>query len=168
VSEEQQDSSPPAPPGIGRQIRLTPWQRFAVPVLLGIPILALLGVFGESWDTASQATSNLELRLEYPTRYRYKMLNSLNLDVSNTSAGPIDTITVALDTAYASRFSTVVGIPTFEFPYTLELTDLPPGETRRVTIELQGERYGRHSGDLLVTSTAADTARLPVSTFIFP
>jgi hypothetical protein len=133
-----------------------------------IPVLALLGFFGESWATGEDRTAEISVETRYPSRYRYKTLNSVRLDVTNTSNGILDTVSVEVDTAYLSRFSTVVAIPAFEYPYLIELTDLGPGETRRVRVELQGEQYGRHRGEIRVSASGADTARVRLSTFIFP
>jgi hypothetical protein len=96
------------------------------------------------------------------------MLNSINTSVTNRSTRPIDTITVRLDSSYALRFSTVVFTPAAERAFEVPLTDVAPGETRLVVMEIQGERYGRHRGRLHIETPNGDTLAIPISTMIFP
>ena len=168
MSTEEEEPQPPGAPEIDRKLRVNTWQWIGVPLLLLIPLLGLVGVFGETRDTARVRTAELSVEVEYPTRNRYRMQDDLRLDLTNTAAGPLDTVVVEVDTAYASRFSSVVAIPAFERPYVIELTDLEPGETRRVRVQMQGERYGQHGGELRVSAGGADTARVVLRTFIFP
>lgn len=114
------------------------------------------------------ASTELDVRIDYATRYRYKMYNEMQVFVRNTSAQPIDTVTVAFDSAYISRFSDLAFIPSANQAFEVDLTDVQPGEVRQVWVELQGEYYGRHSGEVTATSGGPDTARARVSTIIFP
>lgn len=164
----EHEPQPPHAPDVSRHVHLHPWQWVGVPLLLLIPLLALLGVFGESRATVRAETAQIALELQYATRYRYKTINSLSLDVTNRTGAWLDTVTVEIDTAYVSRFSNVAAIPSFTGAYTIELTAVEPQETRSVRVELQGEHYGRHRGELRATASGADTARLQMSTFIFP
>lgn len=167
--EQQGDIlQPPKAPEIDRRFHLRRWQWIGIPLLLLVPVLAVIGFFGETRATAHARTSELAIQVEYPTRYRYKMINSLRLNVTNTSPGQLDTVTGLLDTSYPARFSTVVAIPPFEHPYSIPIVGLKPDEVRRVRVELQGEHYGRHTGELRITAGGADTAVIKLSTFIFP
>lgn len=161
---------PPYPraPEIDRRIGIPPWRLAGILLVLAVPTLAVAGVFGESWDHAGADGPNVSVRMEFPSRFRYKMLNSITAHITNRSAQPIDTISVRLDSSYALRFSTVVFTPSAERAYEVPLTDVAPGETRLVVVEIQGERYGRHTGRLRVASTSGDTISLPVHTVIFP
>lgn len=155
-------------PEIDRRIGIPVWRVAGMLVVLTVPVLAIGGVFGESWDRATADGPNVSVRVEFPTRFRYKMLNSITAHITNRSARPIDTISVRLDSSYALRFSTVVFTPAAERAYEVPLTDVAPGETRLLVAELQGERYGRHTGRLRVASTSGDTISVPVHTLIFP
>jgi len=159
---------PPEPPEIEPEFRLLPGQWVGICLLLAIPLLALAGVFGESRETGRARTAELAIQVSHPDRFRFKMLSGLRVDVTNTTAAVLDTVTIDIDTAYLGRFSTVAAIPAFERPYTIRLIDLEPGETRRVQVEIQGEHYGRHHGEIRIGAAGADTARLPVRTFVFP
>lgn len=161
-------AQPPSPPEIQRRFRLYRWQWIGLPALLLIPTLALFGTFGESWAEAADASEELELRIKYSSRFRYKALQEMEVRVLNRSDRLLDTVTVAFDTAYITRFSTVTFTPDVKTAYEVELTDLLPGETRLITVGLQGESYWRHSGSITAGRTGSPPAEVFVSTFIFP
>jgi hypothetical protein len=169
MPEEPRNKQPyPSAPEIERRVRVPLFRGIGMVLILLVPALAIAGVFGESRDTAAARGPNVSVRMEFPSRYRYRMLNTLTLAVENTSERKIDTVTVRLDTAYVLRFSTVVITPAPEQAFLVPLTDVAPGEIRLVVMELQGERYGRHSGQVHVETTSGDTLALPVHTLIYP
>jgi hypothetical protein len=157
---------PPQPPDAPRRFRLYRYQWAGLAILSTLPILAIAGTFGETWSEATLSSSRLEVTVRVPTRYRYKQLNQIEVQVRNRTDVALDTVRVALDTAFTARFSTVRSIPAFARPFEAELVRLEPGETRLVLMELQAERYGRHRGTLTVAAT--DTLRMPLSVTIFP
>jgi hypothetical protein len=161
-------ASLPEPPEIDRRVRIPAFRALGLAVMVAIPVLALIGLFGERWNREAAESGDIAVRVEYPSRYRYKMLNSITAAVTNRSNELIDTVMVRLDTSYALRFSTVVFTPAAEDAYAVPVTRIAPDETRLVVIELQGERYGRHEGGLHFESTSGDTLAIPVHTLIFP
>ena len=165
MSETEPD--PPEAPAIEHRLRFHPWQWIGIPILFLIPILAAVGLFGTAYTSVSPQTADVSVQLSHPTRQRYKMLGSMDFDVTNRSGSPLARVEISVDTAYLARFSTVMSVPPFSEPYLIELIDLGPGETRRATIEIQAEDYGRHRGEVRI-GTPGDTARVDVSTFVFP
>lgn len=157
---------PPGPPEAPRRVRLYRYQWVGLGLIALLPILALAGAFGETWSTATGRSAALEVEVRYPTAYRYKQLNSLELRIRNTSAATLDTVTVSLDASLATAFSTVRATPAFVRAYETDLIDLRPDEVRLVVIELQAERYGRHEG--VLRAAGPDTVRIPLSITIFP
>lgn len=162
----EQLPDPPPPPDAPRHVRFYRYQWAGLFLVAAFPVLALAGVFGETWRVEERSGAALDVTVRYPDRYRYKQLNSLEVWVTNTSRVPVDTVTVAVDTALANRFSTVRALPPFAAPYRTGLADLAPDETRLVLVELQGEQYGRHDGAVEVMGP--DTLRVPLSIRIFP
>lgn len=158
---------PPGPPEIPRKLSLYRFQLLGLPFLVAIPVLALFGVFGDRTGTLRGDSGALEVSGQYPSVFRYKTINAIDLHVRNRGRAGIDTITVALDSTYASRFSTITAIPPFTGPFVVDLTDVSPGESRFVRIEIQAERYWSHEGEITVAA-GADTIRLPLSTMIYP
>ena len=150
-------------------MKLHRYQWVGLPLMFLVPVLAVLGVFGETRGREARASAELALRVEYPARYRYKQISALEVFVENVSAGALDTVVVAFDPDYVRRFSTPTFIPSLEEPFEVELLDVKPGETRLVWAELQGERYGRHRGTIEAYRLGSrDTARVPISTLIYP
>ena len=152
-----------------RRFKLHAVQWIGLPIIFGVPILALLGVFGESRVQVEGQGEELAISVEYATRYRYKQIEKMQVFVRNRSDATIDTAVVAFDPEYAQHFSTLMFIPSAREPFIVELLDLGPGEERRVWAEFQGEGYGRHRGSIEAYRPGSrDTARVVVHTLIYP
>lgn len=157
---------PDAPEHQGR-VSLYRFQLIGLPFILALPVLAMLGVFGERWATEEASAGDIAASVRYPTVFRYKMIDEIELLVSNRGSVAIDTITVSLDAGYATKFSTINAVPPFTGPFEVSLPAVAAGESRRVRIEIQAERYWRHAGELTVRSDR-DTARIRLTTTVFP
>lgn len=158
---------PPPPPETRRRIRLYVYQWIGLLLLLLLPVLASAGVFGESWRVERASVGALSVVVSYPSRFRYKQLNQIEVQVRNTSGTALDSVKVSLDTSFATRFSTVASVPPLERAFELSIAAIPPSASRLAIIEIQAERYGRHSGTLTIAS-APDTVRVPLAVLIFP
>lgn len=150
-----------------RRFALTRKQRFGLPFLVAIPILTLFGVFGERQADTRIATADIAASIRYPERFRYRQVQSLDVTVTNLTPNEIDTVSVSLDTAYISRFSSVRIEPAPSRAFVVDLVHLEPGMSRLVSAELWGERYGRQHG-VITVATKRDTASARISTLVFP
>lgn len=159
---------PPSAPPIDRRFEMPVVNAVFMCAFAAVVVLALLGVFGRSQRSASAQSAGLALSIEYPSRFRYEQLSPLVLRVSNTAPQEIDTLTVRFDVAYLSQFSQIEMVPSADRPWEVDLLDVMPGETRRVSMELQGERYGRHSGFVSASASNTDSVSVRISTFTFP
>lgn len=143
-----------------------------IALLIVIPVLALLGIFGPGTYTITETVPGLEMQVEYPSRFRYKTISSLEVSLKNTSDHSLPLLTVAFDHTYISRFSEVQFTPSPESvtgtDYRVRVDNILPGEVRRVSVSLQAERYGRHQGNVRTLVNNNSGIRLPVSTFVFP
>jgi hypothetical protein len=157
---------PPPPPDTQRRAKLYPYQWVGLAFLTILPLLAWVGLLGESWAKVSAAGATLEVVVSYPNRLRYWQVNQVELQIRNTSATPLDSVRVALDSAFAFRFANLTSVPPFEKAFTLAIERIPPNESRPVVIELRADRFGRHSGT--VTIAGADTVRVPLSIMVYP
>lgn len=146
---------------------LTPAQRVFLPLLYAVPALALFRVFGDAHRVASAAAPAVELTVRHPARLRYKEFVPLDVVVRNRSARSIDTVWVELDSAYVDRFSEINIEPSVDAPYRVPLVGVPAGAARRVAVEFRGNEYGRHAGTVRAIA-GADTALVPIRTFVFP
>lgn len=170
----QNDSyrKPPEASSIQRHIRLYIFQYVGFPLLLLVPILAVFGVFGESFTEIQQNNDDLSVTVHYPTRYRYKMINTMTVTVQNTTEQSMSLLTLSVSRNYIAQFSTVNFLPAVtqinNEVYEVELKNLAPGETRIVSIELQAESYGMHNGTINISGENVETMSLSISTLIFP
>jgi hypothetical protein len=172
LSNHQATPQPPQPPEIRRRVAFHRTQLIGVPLLAIIPILALFGVFGTSTGEASAESAELQLHISYPTRFRYKVINSLTVEVRNRTGQALPAITVDFDKSYLSQFSGVAFTPSVKTVtgevYMVELTDVQPNEARTVSVEIQAEEYGGHPGFISATAGDAEGVRATVNTFVFP
>jgi hypothetical protein len=76
-------------------------------------------------------------------------------------------VLVSVDTSYLSRFVGVHASPAPAIDFVVPLLAIRPGESRRISIELTGDRYWRHPGTVTVAAGAERTT-IPVSTLVFP
>jgi hypothetical protein len=161
------DAEPERPPVIKAKIELSWKQRLGFPILIAIPILALFGIFGEREARIRVTSGTLDVRVSYPTRFRYRQVQSLDVSVSNLSERVLDTVSVSFDTAYISRFSGVRFDPAARTAYTVDLTNVKPSESRLVSVELWGQDYGNHRGSIVVRY-GSDSTMAHLKTLVFP
>jgi len=161
------ESELPQPPSIEPKLQLTRKQWIGFPIMLAIPIIALFGLFGERTALTRAKSASLEVAVSYPEKFRYRQVQPLHLSVRNLSAQQLDTITVSVDTAYISRFSSVRFDPPAKKAYAIELTDVKPMESRYIAVELWGQDYGVHRGTI-VARAGTDSAVVRFRTFVFP
>lgn len=102
---------PPEAPEVERAVRLYPYQGVALAIFGIVVGLALFGVFGVRVAMTEERRGPLRVRAEHPSRIRYHQTGALRVWISNPSGGPLDTVIVALDTAYVNRFENVVVNP---------------------------------------------------------
>lgn len=169
---KHEEVQPPQPPSFRRKLELHREQLIGIPLLMVLPILGMLGVFGETFTQDHAENAQLALEIDYPARERYKMIGNLNVTVTNlTEQAPV-TVTVTFDRSYIGGFSTVTFTPSAaritDDVYVVELTELEAGATQRIEVELQGEKYWRHEGKVTAALPAGEPVQLSVSTIVFP
>jgi hypothetical protein len=165
---ESKAADPPSPPELPREIRFYWYQWVGAAVILLIVGLAVFGVFGERVAKTRAADGALELRIEYPSRFRYQQVNAIQVWVTNQGGRPLDTVTVSFSGPYLLQFSNLTILPSPERPFDVPVTDLEPGATRLVRAEIQAERYGKHAGWIAATAANGDTVRAALSTIVYP
>jgi hypothetical protein len=166
-----QETELPKPPPFSRKLQFQQVQLIGVPLLLILPILGLLGFFGESFTTVRAENVQLSLQIEYATRYRYKMNNDMIVTTGNLT-GRSATVTAEFDRSYVDKFSTVTFTPSPERitdrAYVVELTEVEAGGRRVIKVELQGEEYWHHTGIVSATLAGGEPVQLEVGTTIYP
>lgn len=170
--KKEEPSRPPQPPPVDRKLQFYLLQAVGIPLMMLIPILALLGVFGEMVHEVTTSNSELEMHVKFPTRFRYKMIDSVTVSLRNNSNQAFKTVHVSFDRAYIESFSTVTFTPSVKHvtgtTYVVELTDLQPGETRLILVSIQAEIYGNHQGTINVNPDSDNGLQASINTFTFP
>jgi hypothetical protein len=167
----QKAPQPPGPPEFGREFELKTIQAVGVSLLAILVLLALLGVFGHSRGEASGQGEVLALQVTYPSRFRFKTVDALEVQVRNVAGEALQTVNVRFDRSYVDSFSGVQFTPSVstisEDAYEVTLSDLRPGEVNVVSVAVQAEQYWRHQGFVEAQAGSA-TTRAEVSTLVYP
>jgi hypothetical protein len=136
-------------------------------LIMLIPVLAAFEVFGEGSATAAHRGPALAISAEYPARIRHGTPEEVTVLTTNHGPSPLDTVTVRFDSSYVSRFTDPQFVPATGNAFEVELADVGPGETRVIRLGVRANEYGRHRG-AITAFHGADTARVTVSTIVFP
>src|SRR5687768_1769398 len=112
--------NPPEPPDIPPRVALQPSQWVLVPLMLCLPLLALLGSFSGR-DTTRADLGPLAVQIRYPTKLRYNAFDHIMLHVHNRGTTPLDTVSVALDSSYVAGFSMITSVPPFDASFIVSL-----------------------------------------------
>lgn len=173
----RQAKEPPQPPEAlpsPAKPLLSPLQWVGLPLLILLPVLAIIGVLGPGVDQATAASEALSLRVQYPARARKGTAIAAVIRVANSGSAPLSGVTVAIDRAYLDGFGTVEVTPSelliSDASYEVQVGDLPAGASRHVLIQLEpGRAYGRRTGTVSVSADGVDQpVGVPVATFTFP
>ena len=172
MSSTDATPQPPQPPEFKRRLQFHLTQLVGVPLLALLPILALFGVFGVTRSEASAQNDQLELQVSYPSRIRYWMTKPLEVEVRNLTDAPLELVTVSIDTRYLSAFRNVQIEPEptriNAAVHQVDLTEVQPGETRLVSIEVQADAYWSHEGTIGAATAEGEAAQVQVTSFVIP
>jgi hypothetical protein len=163
------EKTPPIPgaPDAPRSVTLDRAQAAAL-VILGLIVLSALAGFVDGREQERRsAVGGLDVRVTHATRSRLLQTETLSVVVSNRSAAPADSVSVAIDSAYLSNFVETEITPQSAIPYTAQLVTVAPGAQREVRVTARAARVGRHRGAVRIAAHG-DTVAVPLSTFILP
>jgi hypothetical protein len=161
------DEEPQEAPELPRRVHLYGAQWIGLPLLFILPVLALLGVFGEAREEVRAAAGGLELTVDHPSRLRAGQPTELTVRLRNLADRRLDSVSVRWDTAYLHRFARLDLLPGQEGdpPGTVALE---PGAEWTVRLELEGGALWSHRGSVAATVRESEVARVRVGTFVFP
>lgn len=175
---QQPSDAQPAPlnflkrPEFKRRVKLYPYQWIGIPLIMLIPILTALGVFGVTLEDATNANSIIRLNVQYPTRTRFDINSPMVITVENLTDTPLGTVTIALDLAYISGFDIGGALPSITritaTSIEVDFTPIPPHEKRSFRLDLTADQYGTQSGRVTASSLNGAPLEVPLSTFVFP
>lgn len=156
------------PPDIKPHLRMWRYQWIGIPLILIIPILAMLGVFGIEIEKLNISTSGVETSIEYPAKMRYGQEEFIRMEFKNVSGETIQDLAVSFDQDYIRKFDGIDFNPQLETNYIVKTGVIPPGETGTVNVKLKAGEYGSHSGEIKISSQNKEIISEELSTFIFP
>lgn len=166
------DPNPPSPPPFRRQVRLPLLQLVGVPLLALMPLAAMFGAFDRQERVATQRSGDIELTARHPTQLRYLTDGVLRVSVHNAGRGVLHCARVRLADDYLDGLSPSGSTPQpqrqDDHGVEVELGDVAPGQTRRVTVQLQAQEVGRHVGRVTAATEAAAPIEVVVSTRVLP
>jgi hypothetical protein len=159
-------------PDMQAGFKLYPHQMIGIPILLLIPFLAVLGLFGISTEQKYEATDNVAVTVEYPTRFRYKQTNAIQVSITNQTSSTLNEVLVQVDRSYIDQFSDVVFTPqvsriTDDF-YEVNLTNIAANDTQYVHVAIQAQQAGIHKGNIVVQPSVGDSVEVNLQTWAFP
>jgi hypothetical protein len=171
-SLEAEDEQLITGPDIQPEFKLYPHQMIGIPILLLIPILAVLGLFGIRTEQIEAENDHLAVKVDYPTRFRYKQTNTIEIAITNRTQSNWDTVIVQFDRSYIDQFSEVAFTPQVsrirdDF-YEVNLTNIAANDTQYVHVAIQSQQAGKHEGRLIVEPSVGDSLELNLRTWAFP
>jgi len=165
--------APPKPPRIKRRVVLTQLQRWGLPLIFLVPVLAVLGPLGPAHSEVTVGGAQLRLQVAYPSRTRNGVTTTLTATVWNDGATELSGVYVTLPRSYLESYeafelrpaATTVSAET----YRVFVGNVPTGASRVVTALVTPGRYWRRPGSVSAASAAApQPVTAEFSTFNFP
>lgn len=96
------------PSKVERKFEIHIFQIIGIPIMILVPILALFGLFGESVDTMSTSNQQLEVSVEYPTRFRFRMIDEITVSLTNVAGQSLPSVLVSFDRQYTDGKISIV------------------------------------------------------------
>lgn len=166
-TDRSEPSEPPELPEIQRRLKFGRLQMAGIALIVLVPVFAAFEVFGEGSAKAAGRGTGLSISAEYPARIRHGTPEEVTVLATNVGPSRLDTVTVRFDSSYVSRFTDPQFVPSTSDAYEVDLVDVGPGETRVLRLGMRANEYGRHCGTVAAVH-GADTARVTISTIVFP
>ena len=167
TTERSDDPHPPQPPDIARRVTLPLPQLVGVAAMALVPVLAALGNLDERWATHRTVIGAVDATVEYPTRFRAKLTRPMTIHVINRSNATLDRIDVTFGSDYLERFTSVRLTPPPRDALTVSFAPVPAGEHRRIHLDFEADRVGRHEGRIVIRA-GNRAGTVPVRTTVLP
>jgi hypothetical protein len=162
----------PQPPDVEKRLRFTRSQFVGMPILFALSLLALLGVFDHASTQQVHRSEQVEVTVDYPTRFNYNQPDRLHIHVRNLSMITIPTVTVGIEDAYLRAFSEIQFTPAVDQVedewFQVHFNDVSPEGIYGLLVEFHSQGIGPHSGRIRVQPEGSEAVEMQISTFIFP
>lgn len=165
-------TAPPQAPEMPRQWKFYRFQYVALPILLLIPILALMGVFGETAATIEAVSAGFIVRVQYPDRAHYEANNQIVVTLRNETGRDLSNVSVEFDRKLLDQCSELSFNPALkeitESVYRVEVGGLRAGGERVVTLDYQPDMNGHHDSWVRAGADGISPVQAAFSMFVFP
>jgi hypothetical protein len=162
----------PVGPEITPKLKLHAHQKIGIPLLLLIPILAILGLFGVNTNELQAEAEDVSISVQYPTRFRYRQINTIEVGITNNTDDSLQPVTAYFDREYIDHFANADFTPQVshitETAYIVELEEMPAGETYYINVEIEAHDVGYHRGEIRVEADSTQSTQVEVETLVFP
>lgn len=164
ASNEELFQAPPRKP----KLKMWHYQWIGIPIIILIPVMALLGVFGEQTTKVQLSGEGLEASLEYPQKLRFGQDEFIRLEVSNTTSRALTNVTISFDKSYIEKFAEKSFTPEVQANYEMKNVEIPANETKTFEVRVKAGDSGSHSGEIKIRKEDEDILSHEISTFVFP
>lgn len=168
LSQDDAPHHPPRAPDIERRFRVHAYQWIGLPLLVLIPVLAALGVFGPSRAVERTVIGGALIEIDYPTIAWYGRNDALHITVRAIEEAAVGTsFTIRITGGYLGAFHEVRFTPD---PHELRniLVVPEPDRTNTLTIDGRPHRYGRTRGAIELRPEGGWPVLVQLSTLILP
>lgn len=168
--DDNAEAGLPKPPSFERRVRIPRGHAWGLLLLVCIPVLAIVGVFGSGDRTFNAEGGGVTVALTYAPRLRYGQPAQLKIEVRSTDDRSLRGVRVRVDTSFLDRFGKVSATPepkrlsaqSYEFA-------VDDGVAESVLVlDLEPEKYGSATGRVTVMVLGQVVVELPLRTFILP
>lgn len=163
--------SPPSPPEMTFRFRFYPFQLVMIPLLILIPLLALMGVFGDRVENREVQGEGVSISAHFPSMTRFDQRETLRITI-HSGAASIPAATLRISRTYLDYFAGLSFMPTNvsidSASYVIDLGDIPANTTHVMTLEYRAARMGMFIGSVMLETENAPLLDFELSTFVFP
>lgn len=156
------------PPKFKPRVRFWKHQLIGVVLLGMIPLLALLGIFGESTELKTFSIKEMQVAINSPTLLRHGQNNSIEIGMKNTSDREINKVDIYFSPDYIEAFSEVEFLPELSEPYQVTIAGISPGEEKKVLVQIRANDFGRQIGNLEFRSEGNEVRSITLDTMVYP
>jgi hypothetical protein len=172
IEKKQEPPSLPEPPAISRSVKLMPLQRFGMPLILALPLIAAFGVFQSTTAIKHAEASGLSLYVDHPAILRFRPAKPLEITLVNQTGGDIPAAKVKLNREYIEDYGGLEFDPSPDEidakDVTFNLSDIKAGDARRIVIEFEAISPGSKKGHVIAEAQSGDSASVAFTTFVLP
>ncbi|WAS95100.1 hypothetical protein [Nannocystis punicea] len=163
---------PPSPPEIERRLQFHREQLLLLPLMLVVPIMALLGLLGGPRVREEIELRGVRLGVEFAPRDHLEDWGRMHVTVDNRSPAPLP----GARAEFARALLDPLWQPSFQPPlaridgdwYVVALGDIPPGQARVVTLDYRSTEPGELTGAIRVRAGDEAPVELPIHITVLP